>query len=99
MTHPEFVNSFGSVAATMSELPEFKALLETAREENPYLNNVQVGIDPTSVVRNSGRADGWAACLAFLKNAHRPPSKPDPKQFEIRYQDPQTTFQSNPNSK
>lgn len=97
MTHTEFVNLFGAVAATMVELPEFKALLETAREENPYLNNVQAGIDPTSVVRNSGRADGWAACLLFLKTAHRPKQGPDPRQLEMRYQDPQTTFKPNPN--
>lgn len=64
----------------------FHDVIETAREECPFLEDKAP--DPTSIIRNEGKIQGWNACLRFLKTIGKvetPPEKPAPV---LRYADP-----------
>lgn len=70
----------------MAGSPEFRALLETAREENPFI--IKTAADPTTLVNLAGAATGWAECLRWLKNAHILPKKIEPRSLARTYADP-----------
>lgn len=86
MTQAEYIAQHGAPAAKQATSAEFRALLETAREENPFI--VKTAIDPTTLINLAGAATGWAECLRWLKNAHIAPKKPEPRQSAQSYQNP-----------
>jgi len=92
MTKLEYVNKFAQDATSMVGTPVFMAMLDTAREENPFL---AMGQHELAVLQLSGAAIGWQQCLAWLKSAHLPP-KPKPERPTTgHYQDPENINQEN----
>lgn len=86
MTKTQYINYHCAAATELTGSPIFIAMLDTAREECPFLGKEIA--DPTGIVRNEGRMQGWFAALAFLKTAH---VVPKPKQEHIptgAYKDP-----------
>lgn len=81
----EYVQKFSAQATTMVGTPEFTALLETAREENPFL---AMGHQELAVLQLAGAAIGWQQCLAFLKTAHLLPEKKPDREHAPAYRDP-----------
>lgn len=76
MTKPQFIATFGAPAAELSGSALFIALTDTAREECPYIGKDIA--EPTGIVRNEGKMQGWMECLRFLKTVHVPaPTRPE----------------------
>jgi len=86
MTKREYINKFADKGGSMSATPEFIALLETAREENPFL---VPGNQELATLQLSGAAIGWHKCLEFLKTAHVQPEKKPEREHAPSYRDPQ----------
>jgi hypothetical protein len=86
MTKPEYIALFAQQATTMAGLPEFRALLDTAREECPQLGKEIA--DPSMLVRSEGFLQGWMACVKFLKTAHVMPKLKTPGAPTSQYPDP-----------
>jgi len=86
MTQAEYVAQHGAAAGEQAGSPEFRALLETAREENPFI--VKTASDPTTLINLAGAATGWAECLRWLKSAHVLPKKPEPHSLKRTYENP-----------
>jgi len=86
MTQAEYIAQHGAPAAKMASTKEFIALLETAREENPFI--IKTAADPTTLINLAGAATGWAECLRWLKNAHVQPKAPTPPVPIQKYSDP-----------
>lgn len=86
MTKLEFIAQFGNLAEKMMASKEFVALLETAREENPFI--IKTAMDPTTLINQAGAASGWAECIKWLKTAHKLPEKKPDKEHTGSYRDP-----------
>lgn len=87
MTKKELNARSGDKVAELLSNPTFHALLETAREECPFLEDKSP--DPTGIIRNEGKIQGWNACLRYLKTIGKveaAPEKPAPKPL---YPDPE----------
>ncbi len=85
MTQAEYIAQI-SGASKMATSKEFIALLETGREENPFI--LKTSSDPTTLINLAGAATGWAECLRWLKLAHVAPKKPEPRTPTGAYEDP-----------
>lgn len=93
MTKQELRSSAGEKVIALVEQPVFIAMLDCAREENPFALGAHV-TDPTQIVRNEGRITGWNACLQFLKTIAQAP-KPPPKEHPTGlYDDPAKSDQN-----
>lgn len=80
----------------IGESKEFRAMLETAREECPYIDSRS--IDPTGIINNEGKMRGWMECLAYLKTVWKPEAE-KPKAAPTRlYPDPDLRKQPPPQS-
>lgn len=86
MTKLEFIAKYGNVAEKMMGSNEFLALLETAREENPFI--LKTAMDPTTLINQAGAASGWAECVKWFKTAHKLPEKKPEKEHTGSYKDP-----------
>lgn len=85
---------FSAQATDLVAKPEFEALMDTARTENPFLG---MGQQELAVLQLAGAAIGWQKCLEFLETAHlAPPPKPE-RPPTGHYQDPDKIV--NPNKK
>ncbi len=87
MTKKELHANFSPNVMELIKNPIYASILDCAREDMP------LGIvgDPTSIVRNEGRIQGWIACLAFMKSIGKVKSEetaPAPTQL---YADPTAT--------
>ncbi len=87
MTQAEYIAQHGAPADKMHSAAEFRALLETAREENPFAT--MTGPDEVSTVKLAGAAVGWAECLKWLKSANKAKPTPAPKVPARAYADPE----------
>lgn len=65
MTRKELHGTFPKLAK-VCETPEYRGVLETAREECPFLSSAAT--DPTSIIQNEGKIKGWNECLRVLKD-------------------------------
>jgi hypothetical protein len=86
MTKSEFIALFAPQATAMAASQEFRALLDTAREECPQLGK-EIS-DATMLVRSEGFLQGWNACLKFLKTAHLLPKLKTGATPTSQYPDP-----------
>ncbi len=86
MTQAEYIAQYGAPATKQAASKEFAALLETGREENPFI--LKTSADPTTLINLAGAATGWAECLRWLKTAHIAPKKPEPRTQTGSYEDP-----------
>lgn len=86
MTRKELQSQFGDKVTEMMALPAFHIALDVAREECPFLEDKSP--DPTSIVRNEGKIQGWNACLRFLKTIGKVEQGPEKPATLPRYQDP-----------
>jgi len=86
MTKLEYIALFAPQATAMASSQEFRALLDTAREECPQLGKEIA--DPSMLVRSEGFLQGWNAALKFLKTAHVTPVKPEKSASSSQYPDP-----------
>lgn len=85
MTKKEYVALHAPAATEMVGNKTFLALLETAREENPFL---AMGQQELAVLQLGGAAIGWHKCLEFLKTAHLVPEKKPEREHTPAYRDP-----------
>ena len=72
MTKAQYISIHGAAAVELVGTQLFIALTDTAREECPFIGKEIA--DPTGIVRNEGRLQGWMECLRFLKSAHVAPA-------------------------
>jgi len=86
MTKAEYIAQLGPKATSMGQSKEFIALLETAREENPYH---EVHTQEIPAVQLGALATGWEKCLKWLKTAHVPAKPVMPKDPVRPYHDPE----------
>lgn len=86
MNRREYQSKYSDKHAELMANPAFHILSDVAREDCPFLEDKSP--DPTSIVRNEGKIQGWNACLKFLKSAgHVEPEKEKPVTLP-RYADP-----------
>lgn len=86
MTQAEYIAQHAATAEKMVSSPEFRALLETAREECPFAT--MTGPDDTSIVKLAGATNGWFEALKWMKTAHKPKPEPKPRSLARTYEDP-----------
>lgn len=86
MTKRELNALHGQKVAEIVSNPVHSAMLDVAREECPFLEDKSP--DPTGIIRNEGKIQGWNAALRYLKaigKVETPAEKPAPLP---RYPDP-----------
>ncbi len=86
MTKLEYISLHGQPATAMAGSAEFRALLDTAREECPQFGKEIA--DASMLVRSEGFLQGWNAALKFLKTAHVPAKPKEHIAPQNQYQDP-----------
>jgi len=90
MTKKELHSHIGPKVITMISDPTFAHIIECAREEMP------MGIisgDPTSIIRNEGKMQGWIGCLHFLKTIGKLKTEEPQVTTHQLYADPNTENQ------
>lgn len=87
MTRKELQSQHGDKVTDLLALPIFHTVLDVAREDCPFLEDKSP--DPTSIVRNEGKIQGWNACLRFMKTIGRVEQAPEKPVTLPRYQDPE----------
>lgn len=65
MTKKELHARHGDKVAVLQTDLTYTSIIECAREEMPL---GIIGGEPTSIIRNEGRMQGWISCLNFLKS-------------------------------
>ncbi len=86
MTKLEYISLYAQQATALAASVEFRALLDTAREENLQLGK-EIS-DPHMLIRSEGFTQGWNAALKFLKTAHVPAKPKEHIAPQNQYQDP-----------
>lgn len=85
MTRPELRSAYPNLATALDTV-EFRAALDTAREECPFTQDKDR--DNHASVRNEGKVVGWMEALRFLRHIWREPTQiTAPTQTE-HYRDP-----------
>jgi len=87
MNRRELHSLHGPHLIEISSNPAFAAMVETARQECPFLSTKP--IDQISILRNEGMLQGWYACLDYLRNVGKPLAPdPEPRMAGPLYADP-----------
>lgn len=86
MNKREFQQKYAVEAGALLHNPHFQIALDVAREDCPYLE--EKAIDPTSIIRNEGKIQGWNACLKFLKTIAKSEIEPSAPKPTPLYGDP-----------
>jgi len=87
MTKRELHSLHGSEVIEISASTAFAAIIETARQECPFLSTKP--IDQVCILRNEGMLQGWYACLDYLRTVGKPvPPSPEPRMAGPLYADP-----------
>lgn len=86
MTKRELQQQFGDKLAELLAMPSFHILLDVAREDCPYYGKSSE--NPTVIVSNEGRLQGWNECLRFLKTIGKQDAAPEKPVTLPRYADP-----------
>jgi len=92
MTKREFLAKYGKEVVQLLGNPTLQIALSFLQEECPFLEDKSA--DPTSIIRNEGKIQGWYRCLREIRNLYQtapeiaPPSQgplypdPDPRKAE-----------------
>lgn len=96
MTRKELHGTFPKLSK-VCETPEYRGLLETAREECPFLSSAAT--DPTSIIQNEGKIKGWNECLRFLKDIWKATPEREKVAAPGLYRDPDPPRNSDTNKK
>jgi hypothetical protein len=86
MTKREFHTKYGAPIVELLSNPTLQIALAFLQEECPYLEDKSP--DPTSIIRNEGKIQGWNACLKAFKNLYKSEPEPVVTKEGPRYQDP-----------
>lgn len=86
MTRKELMASHGPKVIEIVGSPDFRAMLDCAREECNYHDST--ANDATAIIRNEGKMQGWNACLRFLKTIHKQEAAAPAAKPSALYQDP-----------
>lgn len=73
MTKKEFHKKYGAAVVELLSNPTMQIALGHLQEECPFFEDKS--IDPTSIIRNEGKIQGWNACLRTFRNLYK--SEPD----------------------
>lgn len=85
MTKKELLSNIGTQVGEVLNQPAFAHIIECAREELPMGT---VAADPTAIIRNEGRIQGWIACLHFIKNIGKIKAEEPPVATQQLYANP-----------
>jgi hypothetical protein len=86
MTKREFLAKYGKDVVELLGNNTLQIALSFLRENCPFLDDKST--DPTSIIRNEGKIQGWNKCLTELKNLWEVPAEAPPVVPGPLYQDP-----------
>lgn len=99
MTKKELHAKYGPQVVELLSNPTLHIAIDHLREECPFLEDRAT--DPTSIIRNEGKIQGWSAALKALKYLYKSEQEPAPPTTGPLYQDPdpRKTEQNRPTKK